>query len=102
MRTRENVAVDAMAATACLANEAAARGLRPAVQLAGRSETTGGWLLIEGAGDSLYVDEFGDLWWGRASGTRSARITRACWPEERTSLSAAIKASVNSILYSRA
>lgn len=75
----------APALIAPLVAEAVARGVRPPVRLI--DVDARGWVIVargpaSRAGDALVLDEFGDLWWARAEGRGSARVTRGCWPEE--------------------
>jgi hypothetical protein len=73
-------------------SEAAARGSRPPVALV--DHDTRGWELCARGTDRLFLDEFGDLWWGSRLGTTQARILRPCWPEERRSLAPTIEAAL--------
>ena len=84
------------AATAsALANEAAARGLRPPLQL---TDDSRGWLLVPGDPDSLYANEFGELVWGRPLSQSTVQLIRKCWPEEGMTLAADIAATADLIL----
>jgi hypothetical protein len=75
----------APAAIAPLVAEAVGRGIRPPIRLRGSDSRA--WVVVEHgpasrARDSLLLDEYGDLWWGRPDGRGSALVTRQCWPEE--------------------
>jgi hypothetical protein len=67
---------------------AAARGTRPPLRLQG--EDSRGWSLATKHGDTLVLDEFGDLWWARLVGPSDVRVIRSCWPEEVRGLRAEI------------
>lgn len=79
------LAATVAAAAGPLVAEAAARGVRAPIRLVGVDGRA--WVVVErGPGsrarDTLLLDEFGDLWWGRLDGRGCARVTRPCWPEE--------------------
>jgi hypothetical protein len=61
-----------------------ARGARGPVRLL--DDESRGWPLIDREGDTLVVDEFGDLWWTRSVQAGELRIVRTCWPEEARAL----------------
>jgi hypothetical protein len=89
---------DSVAAASYLANEAARRGVRPPLQLTGPLGVVRGWQLLMREGDALAGDEFGELWWGRASSAGVIRILRPCWPEEISALRRPIEDEVERIL----
>ncbi|MCA1832830.1 MAG: hypothetical protein ABR548_09840 [Actinomycetota bacterium] len=99
MRTHQtNRVTDPVAAVSALANEAASRGLRPPLQLAGRTGTTRGWELLRRHGDVLIGDEYGELLWGRPQSACTVGVVRPCWPEEIASYASAITERVEQIL----
>lgn len=75
-------------ATGPLVAEAAARHIRAPVQLVGADAH--GWPVASRRGDTLFLDEYGDLWWARTEGRGTARVIRACWPEEAVVLLPAV------------
>lgn len=95
MRTR---AADASALTGPFVSEASLRGLRAPLRLLGQG--THGWPVAERAGETLVMDEYGDLWWGRGDARGDIRVSRPCWPEEYKSLHPAIKGAIERLLSS--
>jgi len=73
-------------------SRAASRGRRPPISLV--DQDTRGWELCARGKDRLFLDEFGDLWWGTALGATQARLIRPCWPEERRALAPTIEAAL--------
>ena len=64
-------------------SEAAMRGQRPPVRII--DQESRGWIVVARRGDTLLLDEFGDLWWCRVAGPGVVRSFRRCWPEEAES-----------------
>jgi hypothetical protein len=76
--------------------QATARGVRAQVRLIDQGSR--GWPLVQRHGDTLVVDEFGDLWWARPVRGSDYRVVRACWPEESATLIAEIRSACERIL----
>lgn len=91
MRTR-SAQPDARAAA--FAARAAADRLKPPLRLAAHDAR--GWALAPRGGDTLVLDEFGELWWCRVRGAE-AIVVRAAWPEEVRSLGPTIRRAIASL-----
>lgn len=74
---------------------AAARGLRAPVRLVDQDARA--WP-VSSDRDALFVDEYGDLWWGREVRAGEVRIVRAMWPEEFTNRADEIARALDRIL----
>lgn len=80
--------------------EAAANGVRAPVRVL--NEDAHAWIVSSRGRELLLLDEYGDLWWGRAGRPGEARVHRACWPEEADALADEIAAALDAALRARA
>ncbi|MHB8513410.1 MAG: hypothetical protein ACYDCC_14700 [Actinomycetota bacterium] len=91
----------AAAVASRLAAHAAANGLRAPIGLPEIDSRC--WVILASggpsrSGDSLVLDQYGDLWWTRMTGLSSARITRECWPEEAALFEESITSTMETVL----